>query len=191
MEALSANLIDEQLVRYLTDAHAIEEQSLGLLRRARRSSGRADLREIYEQPLSRAEAHRGLLADRLEAHGARSSALKDAAMRLGAFNWGLIFQAQPDTPGRATAFAFALTHLKIAGYELLKRVAARAGDEATVAMTEQVLAEERDGASRLSASFDTAVEASLDAREAPRRPADHLLRMLAGRERKGSPLRPV
>jgi ferritin-like metal-binding protein YciE len=188
---LRANLIDEQLVKYLTDAHAIEEQSLGLLRRARRTSGRADLLEIYEQQLSRGEAHRGLLADCLEAHGARSSALKDAAMRLGAFNWGLIFQAQPDTPGKATTFAFALTHLKIAGYELLKRVAARAGDEATVAMTEQMLADERDGASRLSASFDTAVAASLDAREAPRRPTDHLLRMLAGRERTGAPMRPV
>jgi ferritin-like metal-binding protein YciE len=187
---LRANLIDEQLVRYLTDAHAIEEQSLGLLRRACRSCARADL-EIYEQQLVRAEAHRELLEARLHVHGAKSSALKDAAMRLGAFNWGLIFQAQPDTPGKATTFAFALTHLKIAAYELLKRVAARAGDEATVAMSEHVLAEERDGASRLSASFDTAVEASLRAREATRRPTEQLLRSLAVRDRKAAPLRPI
>jgi ferritin-like metal-binding protein YciE len=186
-----AKVIDEQLVKYLTDAHAIEEQSLGVLRRARRSCAQADLREIYEHQLVRAEAHRELLEARLQAHGAKSSALKDAAMRLGAFNWGLIFQAQPDTPGRATTFAFALTHLKIAGYELLKRVAAGAGDEATVAMTEHVLAEERDGALRLSASFDTAVAASSDAREAPRRPTEQLLRALARGERKGAPLRPV
>jgi ferritin-like metal-binding protein YciE len=188
---LRANVIDEQLVKYLTDAHAIEEQSLGVLRRARRTCAQADLREIYGQQLARAEAHRELLEARLQAHGAKSSALKDAAMRLGSFNWGLIFQAQPDTPGKATTFAFALTHLKIAGYELLKRVAARAGDEATVAMTEHVLAEERDGASRLSASFDTAVEASFAAREAPRRSTEHLLRALARGQRKGPPLRPV
>jgi ferritin-like metal-binding protein YciE len=181
----------EQLVKYLTDAHAIEEQSMGLLRRARRTCSRVDLREIYEEQLARAEAHRGLLEDRLQAHGAKSSPLKDAAMRLGAFNWGLIFQAQPDSPGKATTFAFALTHLKIAAYELLKRVAARAGDEATVAMTEHVLAEERDGASRLSASFDIAVEASLVARDAPRRSTEHLLRSLAGGERTDAPLRPA
>jgi ferritin-like metal-binding protein YciE len=187
---LRASVIDEQLVKYLTDAHAIEEESLGLLRRARRTA-RADLREIYEQQLVRAEAHRELLEARLQAHGAKSSALKDAAMRLGAFNWGLIFQAQPDTAGKATTFAFALTYLKIAGYELLKRVAARAGDEATVAMTEHVLAQEREGASRLSASFDTAVQASLDSQEAPRRLTEHLLLSLAGGEREGAPLRPV
>jgi ferritin-like metal-binding protein YciE len=186
-----AKVIDEQLIRYLTDAHAIEEQSLGLLRRARRSCARPDLREIYEQQLGRAEAHRDLLEARLRAHGGRSSALKDAAMRLGAFNWGLIFQAQPDAAGKAATFAFALTHLKIAGYELLKRVATLAGDEATVSMTERVLAEERDGASRLSASFDTAVQASLDARDAPLRPTEHLLRALARNERKSPPLRPV
>jgi hypothetical protein len=109
-------------------------------------------------------------------------------MQLGALNWDLIFQAQPDTPGRTTTFAFALAHLKIAGYELLKRVAARAGDEGTIAMAEHVLADECDGASRLSASFDTAVEASFDAREAKRRPTEQLLRALAGRERNGAPL---
>jgi ferritin-like metal-binding protein YciE len=188
---LRADLIHEQLVRYLTDAHAIEEQSLGLLRRARRGCARPDLRELYEHQLLRAEAHRELLEARLQAHGAKASALKDAAMRLGAFNWGLIFQAQPDTAGKATTFAFALTHLKIAAYELLKRVAARAGDEATVAMSEHVLAEERDGASRLSASFDTAVEASLQAREAPGRPTEQLLRSLAVGERKTAPLQTI
>src|SRR5437660_4647586 len=143
------------------DAHAVEEQSLGLLRRAHRACDRADLRELYAQHLALAVQHRQLLEDRLQAHGAKSSALKDAAMRLGALNWSLIFQAQPVTPGKATALVFALTHLKIASYELLNRVAARAADEATVAMTERVLAGERAGAARLSASFDQALDASL------------------------------
>jgi ferritin-like metal-binding protein YciE len=178
--------MDQQLLKYLTDAHAIEEQSLSMLRKARRASETSDLREIYEQQLSRGEVHRRLLRERLEAHGAKSSAIKDAAMRLGALNWGLIFQAQPDTPGKATAFAFALTHLKIAGYELLKRVAIQAGDEATVAMTEQVLADEQEGAARLRASFDRAVEASMEAHAARRNRAEDLLRTLAIAERKGA-----
>jgi ferritin-like metal-binding protein YciE len=176
--------MDEQLLKYLTDAHAIEEQALSMLRRARRASDTADLREIYEQQLSLGELHRSLLRERLEAHGAKSSGIKDAAMRLGALNWGLIFQAQPDTPGKATAFAFALTHLKIAGYELLKRVAIQAGDEATVAMTEQVLADEQEGASRLRASFDRAVEVSMDAHATRRYRAEDLLGTLAIAERK-------
>lgn len=178
-EALRAGVIDQQLIAYLMDAHAIEEQSLGLLRRARRASGRDDLRQIYAEYLARAEEHRQMLEERLQAHGAKSSALEDAAMRLGALNWSLIFQAQPVSPGKATALVFAMTHLKIAGYELLKRVAARAADEATVAMTERVLMDERAGAARLSESFDTAIEASLDVWNAPRNAVGQLRRKLA------------
>jgi ferritin-like metal-binding protein YciE len=185
------DVIREQLLEYLTDAHAIEEQSVGLLRRAGRACERADLRGIYEEQLARAEGHRRLVEQRLQAHGAKSSSLKDAAMRLGALNWGLIFQAHPDTPGKATAFAFALAHLKIAGYELLNRVAVRAGEQETVEMTERVLADERAGALRLSASFDRAVDASKDALEAPRNRAEHLLRTLVVGERRSTPLRPV
>jgi ferritin-like metal-binding protein YciE len=182
-EAARVSVIDQQLVSHLMDAHAIEEQSLGLLRRARRANERGDLHRIYEEHLARAEEHRQLLEDRLRAHGAKPSALRDAAMRLGALNWGLILPAQPVTPGKATALAFALTHLKIAGYELLKRVAARAGDEATVAMADHVLADERAGAVRLSGSFDEAVDASIEVWEAPRSAVGELRRILAIGER--------
>jgi ferritin-like metal-binding protein YciE len=188
---LRASVIDQQLIAYLMDAHAIEEQTLGLLRRARRASERADLTEIYDEHLARAEEHRQLLEDRLHAHGEESSALKDAAMRLGALNWSLIFQAQPVTPGKATALVFALSHLKIASYELLKRVAARAADEATVAMAERVLCDERAGVERLSGSFDRAVEASLEGWEAPRDVVGALSRRLPIGERTPAPLHPV
>jgi ferritin-like metal-binding protein YciE len=176
---LRASVIDQQLMTYLMDAHAIEEQTLGLLWRARRTTERYELREIYDENLARAEEHRQLLEDRLHAHGARSSALKDAAIRLGALNWSLIFQAQPVTPGKATALVFALAHLKIAAYELLRRVAARAADEATVAMAERVLADERAGVARLSGSFDQAVEASFEVSETPRYAVGQLRRTLA------------
>jgi ferritin-like metal-binding protein YciE len=190
-EALRASVIDQQLITYLADAHAIEEQTVALLRRARRTSGRDELCEIYDEHLLRAEAQRQLLEDRLQEHGAKSSAVKDGAIRLGALNWSLIFQAQPVTPGKATALVFALAHLKIASYELLKRVAARAADDATVAMTERVLADERAGVGRLSATFDQAVDASLEIWEAPRTFVGQLRRALAIGEGKPAPLRPV
>ena len=46
---------------------------------------------------------------------------------MGGLNWGFFFQAQTDTPAKLAAFAYAYVHLKIAGYELLKRTALRAG----------------------------------------------------------------
>jgi ferritin-like metal-binding protein YciE len=158
-------VIDQQLITYLMDAHAVEEQARGLLRRLRRACTSGELSGNYEEHLERAEQHGRLLEDRLRSHDAKPSALKDAAMRLGARNWSVIFHAHPVTPGRATALMFALTHLKIAGYELLRSIAMRAEDQATVDLTERMLAEERAAAVRLSVSFDDAVEASLDAPE--------------------------
>jgi ferritin-like metal-binding protein YciE len=160
-----AELIDQQLITYLMDAHAVEEQALGLLRRAWRAGPNGELSVVYEEHLDRAELHRRLLEERLHSHNAKPSALKDAAMRLGAFNWSMIFQARPVTPARATALMFALTHLKIAGYDLLRSIATRAEDQATVELADRMLAEEQASAVRLSASFDDAVEASLDAPE--------------------------
>jgi ferritin-like metal-binding protein YciE len=84
-------------------------------------------------------------------------------MRIGALNWGAFFQAQPDTPGKLCAFAYAFEHLEIGGQEQLLRVARRAGADETVRVVEGIIAEERAMAARRAASFDTAVEASLAA----------------------------
>jgi ferritin-like metal-binding protein YciE len=84
-------------------------------------------------------------------------------MRLGALNWGGFFAAQPDTPGKLAGFAYAFEHLEIAGYEELKRVANRAGDQETVRVAERILAEERAAAKAIAANWDRAVEASLAA----------------------------
>jgi ferritin-like metal-binding protein YciE len=84
-------------------------------------------------------------------------------MRLGALNWGAFFQAQPDTPGKLAAFNYAFEHLEMGGYEQLKRVAAVAKDDETVAVAEGILAEERAMARRVANEFDRALEASLEA----------------------------
>ena len=84
-------------------------------------------------------------------------------MRLGALNWGAFFAAQPDTPGKLLAFAYAFEHLEIGGYEHLRRVAQRAADQETVAMVGRILPQEREAASRFAAQWDRAAEASLAA----------------------------
>jgi ferritin-like metal-binding protein YciE len=89
--------------------------------------------------------------------------MKDAAMRLGALNWGAFFQGHPDTPGKLAAFARAFEHLEIGGYEQLRRVAERAGDEETADVVVQILAQEREAAARIAGAFGEAVEASLEA----------------------------
>jgi ferritin-like metal-binding protein YciE len=153
--------LDKQLNKYLADAHAIENQAIQLLQRGPKIAGDPELARIYEEHLVETYAQQRLVEERLDARGGSPSALKDAAMRLGALNWGMFFQAQPDTPGKLAAFAFAFEHLEIGGYEQLKRVAERAGDQDTVQAAERILGEERAAARRIQESFDRAAEASL------------------------------
>jgi len=153
--------IAEQVRKYLADAHAIEEQAIRLLERAPKMTQSDELAGLYTEHLEETREHERRVRERLEAVGGSTSALKDAALRLGALNWGAFFAAQPDTPAKLAGFAFAFEHLEIAGYRQLQRVATRAADEETVHTAELNLAEEHAAAEKLAAHWDVALEASL------------------------------
>jgi ferritin-like metal-binding protein YciE len=154
----------DQLTKYLEDAHAIEAQAIRLLSKGPEIAGDPELARLYEEHLEDSRRHQQLIEDRLHAHGSGPSRLKDAAMRLGAVNWGAFFAAQPDTPGKLAGFAYAFEHLEAGAYEHLKRVARRAGDTETEATAERILDEERTFAGRLEPRFDIAIDASLRVR---------------------------
>jgi ferritin-like metal-binding protein YciE len=149
------------LRKYLADAHAIEQQAIALLERAPDLVADKQLETVFGDHLSETREHAELVQARLNALGGDTSSLKDAAMRLGALNWGAFFQGHPDTPGKLTAFAFAFEYLEIGGYEQLKRVAAAAGDEETGRIVDTILGEERNAAKLLSGAFDAAAAESL------------------------------
>jgi ferritin-like metal-binding protein YciE len=155
--------LDKLVDKYLGDAHALEAQAEQLLSRAPDIGGPDDLTRLYEQHLEETREHRRLVEERLDARGSSPSRLQDAAMRLGALNWSGFFAAQPDTPGKLLAFAYAFEHLEIGGYEHLKRVAERAGDTETAALADRILAEERAAAERFAGQWDRGAEASLEA----------------------------
>jgi ferritin-like metal-binding protein YciE len=165
LDAVEPDDLGEQLDKYLSDAHAIEAQAIQLLERGPKIAGDPELARIYQQHLEESREHQRLVEQRLEARGDSPSKLKDAAMRLGALNWGGFFAAQPDTPGKLAAFAYAFEFLEVGGYEQLKRVARRAGDPETEGLAERILAEERAMAGLLAEGWDRAVDASLAAQE--------------------------
>jgi ferritin-like metal-binding protein YciE len=152
---------DQQLNRYLADAHAIERQASQLLQKGPKLAGAAELAAAFKDHLEETEAHSKLIEQRLKARDSSPSMLKDAALRLGGLNLGMFFKAQVDTPAKLAGFAYAFEHLEIAAYELLKRVAARAGDEETISAAEKILLQERNAAGRVHSLFDYALDASL------------------------------
>jgi ferritin-like metal-binding protein YciE len=161
--AMIANPPAEALKSYLSDAHAIEEQSIGLLERAAELAGDPGLASAYEQHLKESRRHQARVEARLGAVGGSSSHVKDIAMHAGAINWATFFQAQPDTPGKVAAFAYAFEHLEIGGYEQLMRVASAAEDEETATMAQEILAEERSAGATIASHWDAAAAASLEA----------------------------
>jgi ferritin-like metal-binding protein YciE len=155
--------LTDQLVSYLADAHAIEMQAIGLLEHGPKIVGNDALAHLFSEHLAETRHHEERLRERLDAHDSHPSRVKDAALRLGSLNLGGFFGAQPDTQAKLPGFAFAFEHLEIAAYELLKRVAQRAGDLETVTVADATLAEERAAAEKIAAMWDTAVDAALEA----------------------------
>jgi ferritin-like metal-binding protein YciE len=162
LQELDGDDLGKQLNKYLADAHAIEQQATQLLKKAPELVAAKELASAFEEHLEQTRRHSELVEHRLSARDERTSGLKDAALRLGAVNAGMFFKAQPDTPAKLAAFAYAFEHLEVAAYELLKRVATRAGDEGTVATANTILVDERAAAAAIHEQFDHALDASLE-----------------------------
>lgn len=152
---------DEQLVKYLTDAHSIERQALAQLRAAPEIAGDERLAQPFEKHLVETEDQERQVRERLEALGAEPSKLKDAAGAAGGWGMAAFAASQPDTPGKLAMHAYSYEHMELAAYELLRRLAERAGDVATARMAAAIAAEEGEMAARLERRFDVAAEASL------------------------------
>ena len=134
-----------------------------LLEKGPKLAGTPELASAYQDHLAVTHEHQRLVDGRLKAKHSRPSRFKDAALRLGALNWGTFFAAQPDTPAKLAAFAYAFEHLEVGAYELLARVANRAGDTETEALAQRILADEHAAADRIRSLFDQALDASLEA----------------------------
>ena len=153
--------IQEQLIKYLTDAHSIEVQALAQLRTAPDLAGDPELASNFRRHLQETEGHERLVREALEARGAKPSRLKDAVMAVGGKGFLLFARLQPDTPGKLHAHALSYEGLEVSSYELLARVAERAADANVVETAHQIRDEERRMMERLEEGFDRAVEASL------------------------------
>jgi len=153
--------LSEQLTKYLTDVHSIEEQALSQMRRAPDLAGDPEIAEAFSQHLYETERQEERIRELLEAADAEPSKIKDVAGRAGGIGMLLFAKFQPDTPGKLVAHAYSYEHMELAAYELLGRAAERAGDQRVASVARDIGDEERRMAGRLESLFDRAVDASL------------------------------
>jgi ferritin-like metal-binding protein YciE len=156
-----ATNVDQQLSIYLTDVHAIELQALEQVKRARKVAGDPELEAAFADHVRETERHRTYVEDRLIARSWAPVPQKDLSGKFSGVGMALFARFQPDTPGKLAAHAYSYERMELAAYELLARLAERAGDSETVLTARMIGQEERAMADRLATLFDRAVEGSL------------------------------
>jgi ferritin-like metal-binding protein YciE len=149
-------------------------QALAQLRPAPELAGDPELERAFEEHLTETEGHERITRELVEARGEKPSRVKDAVMGVGGKGFLLFARLQPDTPGKLLAHALSYEGLELASYELLLRVAERAGEQEVVDGASGIRDEERAMIERLEAGFDRSVDASL--RDHPRDDLEELLR---------------
>jgi ferritin-like metal-binding protein YciE len=153
--------LQDQLVTYLTDVHATEQNALTTLRSGADSVDDPELALVFREHLVETEEHERLVKERLQALDAAPSTLKDVTHKGIAAITGAVANAAPDTAGKMAIQAYAFEHLEIASYRMLRQVAERAGDHETVRVADQILAQEREAAEKLSALLERVADHDL------------------------------
>jgi ferritin-like metal-binding protein YciE len=87
--------------------------------------------------------------------------VKQAGGIMGALMKSVIDRARGDSAGRNARDGFATEHLEIASYEMLERVAKKAGDRKTAKVARQNREEEEKMARSIAAKWNTVVDLSL------------------------------
>lgn len=154
---------DDLLMAHLGDVHALELQSAQVLRTAAEAVCEDEqVRAPYCEHLEQTERHEQVIADRLDAREAKPSAVKD--LHFSAAKSGLhdLAADPPDAQVKIAMNVFCLEHLEIAAYEVLSRLAERAGDEETAEAAQKIAEEERQAAQKVREGFSRTVELMLE-----------------------------
>jgi ferritin-like metal-binding protein YciE len=153
--------IDDQLTKHIDEAIAMEENVKRMLDGMLQTLDDPQLVDLVEHHRAETEEHSLRLRRRLEARGASPSLVREATGILGALAKLPLDVVRGEKAGRHCRDAYATEHLEIASYQLLERVARRAGDEETAEVARLNRADEEAMARKLDELWDQVVEQSL------------------------------
>ena len=150
-----------QLIRHIDEAHAMEHNVLRMLDGMISTTDDPEILDTLEHHKLQTQNHADRMAERLEAHDVEPSTVKQIGGVLGALAKLPLDFVRGEKTGRNARDAYATEHLEIASYELLRRIAQKAGDEQTAQVAQDIIAEERAMAALLEQSWDRFAELSL------------------------------
>ena len=153
--------LHNQLVKHIDEAIAMEENVKRMLDGMISTTDDPGVLDLLEHHKVETEQQSQRLRRRLEAHGATPSMVREATGILGALAKMPLDMVRGEKAGRNARDGYATEHMEIASYQLLERIATRAGDEETAEVARQNRADEEAMARKLDEHWDLFAEHSL------------------------------
>ena len=154
--------LQQKLADYVEDAHAMEQNDLKMLDSIISTTDDPQVKEMVEHHKRETEEHERRLRERLEAMGRGTSARKQAQAVGAALLKGVGDMARGDKAGKNARDGYTAEHLEIAAYQLLERLAKKAGDAETAEAARLNRADEEEMARRIDQSWDRTLNLTLE-----------------------------
>jgi ferritin-like metal-binding protein YciE len=158
---MSDDKLREKLVDYVQDAQAMERNVLRVLDSMISTTDDREVQQMLEHHKQETEEHERRLRERLEALGADTSTTKEVGAVGAVLLKGVGDVARSDKPGKNARDGFVTEHMEIASYQLLERLAQRAGDQQTAEVARLNRADEEEMARTIDANWDRFLELTL------------------------------
>jgi ferritin-like metal-binding protein YciE len=158
---MASEKLQEQLIKHIDEAYAMEQNVLRMLDGMIETTEDPEIKNELREHKLETERHAERMQQRLEAHSATPSMVKEAGGIAGALLKSVVDMARGEKAGRNARDGYVTEHLEIASYQLLERIAERAGDEETAEAARENRQDEEAMAKKLDAHWDKFAELSL------------------------------
>jgi ferritin-like metal-binding protein YciE len=153
--------LNEQLTKHIDEALAMEQNVLRMLDGMIETTEDEEIKSDLRQHKLETEEHSDRMRQRLQAHGSSPSTVREATGMMGALMKSVVDLVRQEKAGRNARDGYATEHLEIASYQLLERIAERAGDTETAEAARLNRADEEAMAKKIEGHWDRFAELSL------------------------------
>jgi ferritin-like metal-binding protein YciE len=153
--------LNQKLIDYIEDAHALEQNVSQMLSSMISTTDDPEIEQMLKHHKEETERQEARLRERLDALGAGTSTRKQAQTVAAALVKGAADVVRGDQAGKNARDAYTTEHMEIAAYQLLERLAEKAGDAETAEVARQNRAEEEAMAQKIDANWDRFLDLTL------------------------------
>jgi len=157
-----ASQLKDQLIKHIDEALGMEQNVLRMLDGMIETTDDLEIKDELRQHRVETERHADRMQQRLEAHGASPSMVREAGGIVAALMKSVVDLTRQEKAGRNARDGYATEHLEIASYQLLERIARKANDEETAEAARQNRADDEAMAKKIEADWDRFAELSLE-----------------------------